>query len=629
MTADSVPKTLLLVEDEAIIGMAETIALSKEGYTVIHVLSGEEAIAAMAGELGPKVDLILMDIDLREGIDGPRAAMEILRRRDVPVVFLSSHTEKAIVAETEEITNYGYILKNSGDTVLFASIRMAFKLHQAHALIEQSEERFRDLIENTHEGVCIMDADDRFVFANAAAHEAFGLQAGNLEGRSLAEFIDERNAEITVRQTAIRRRGEKSEFEQEIIRPDGTRRKIRVRASPQYDHERRFAGSFVVLYDITEEEREHERLRRSEARYRSLFEDSSNAILEEDLSELRPHLDGLAKAVGPGLDAYFAERPDELVRCTELIKIVRANREYLRMVGAASEGDLPATLEPYINRSPDSMLGLREEIMAIFEGRLPFERDFSNELLSREMKWIRLRMSIVPGHEADWSRVLLSIMDVTEQKEAERALEKAVGEKDFLMRELQHRVKNNLTLVSSLLSLDSERSEGLDARQVLMDAQMRIQSIALIYDFLSRSGGVERLGSGDYAKDLVRLLSANYEDGGRDIRVSTAIEDFDLDIKACVPIGLIINELLSNALKYAFPSGRGGEIAVELRRVEGAILLRVRDDGVGLPAGFDWKAGKSLGLQLVSMLSSQLGGTVAVESREGLSVTVSIPEARP
>ena len=617
------PKALLLVEDEAIIGMAESRALANEGYSVTHVLSGEEAIASMDGELGSRIDLILMDIDLRSGIDGPRAAMEILRRHDVPVVFLSSHTEKAIVAETEEITNYGYIVKNSGNTVLFAAIKMAFRLHQAHRLIEQSEAKFRDLIENTHEGVCIMDEDDHFVFVNAAAHAVFGV--GDLRGRPLADFIDDRNAAIAARQTASRRRGEKSEFEQEIIRPDGTRRKIRVRASPQYDHERKFSGSFAVIYDITDEREETDRLRESEARYRSLFENSSNAILEEDFSALRPFLDGILESGVRDLRSYFSDRPEELILCADRIKLISANKEYLKIVGATSEDGISPTLAPYLNRSADSMSGFCEEILALLDGKLPFERDFPNDMLSSKIRWIKLRMSVVPGHEEDWSRVLVSFMDITGQKEIEGKLEKAGAEKDFLMRELEHRVKNNLNIVSSLLSLDAQRPGELDARRVLVDAQVRIRSIALIYDLLSRSSRVDALGSADYAKDLVRLLRANYEDDGRDIRIATSIEDFDLDIKACVSIGLIINELLSNALKYAFPSGRAGEIAVELRRTQGSILLRVRDDGVGLPPGFDWKAGKSLGFKLVSMLSSQLGGTMTVESPGGLSVTVSVP----
>jgi DNA-binding NarL/FixJ family response regulator len=137
----SVPqKTLLLVEDEALIGLEETRLLKQAGYRVLHVLSGEEAIEAVRNPENP-VDLVLMDIDLGEGIDGTEAASAILELRDIPVVFLSSHTEKEYTDKTEKITSYGYIVKNSGETVLLASIKMAFKLFEANTALLESNRR--------------------------------------------------------------------------------------------------------------------------------------------------------------------------------------------------------------------------------------------------------------------------------------------------------------------------------------------------------------------------------------------------------------------------------------------------------------------------------------------------------
>jgi CheY-like chemotaxis protein len=123
------PKTILLVEDEAIIALTEKMTLEKYGYRVITARTGEEAVATV--EKTPAIDLILMDINLGTGIDGTEAAAIILRQRDIPVVFLSSHTEPEVVAKTEKITSYGYVVKDSSGTVLDASIKMAFKLFEA------------------------------------------------------------------------------------------------------------------------------------------------------------------------------------------------------------------------------------------------------------------------------------------------------------------------------------------------------------------------------------------------------------------------------------------------------------------------------------------------------------------
>jgi PAS domain S-box-containing protein len=622
---NSSPKTLLLVEDEALIGLAESKALTKEGYSVIHVLSGEEAVARVKGESGGGIDLILMDIDLGGGIDGTQAARQILMHHEIPVVFLSSHTQKEIVDKTEKITNYGYIVKNLENTVLFAAIKMAFRLHQAHRRIEESEGRFRDLIENIQEGISLMDEDDNFVFANPVAHSIFGVGPGGLAGEPLAKFVDARNAAIVRGQNAIRRRGERSVYEQEIVQAGGAIRKIRIKVSPQFDHKRRFKGSFAVFEDITDEEREHEKLRESEGRYRSLFEDSSNAIVEEDFSAVREFVARLEKSGVPDLRAYFVERPDELIRCAGLVRIVRTNKEYLKIVGAESEEDIHPTLAPYMDWDGGAAEGFRDELLALAERRLPFEREFPNDLLSSDIKWVKLRMSVVPGHEEDWSRVLVSFMDITEQKRVEDQLDRAGKEKDFLMRELEHRVKNNLNIISSLLCLDSQRVTDQDSKRVLADAQLRIESIALFYEVLSHSARVDRLNSADYVNDLVRLLRGIYANARSDIRIDTAIDSFELDVKECVPIGLIVNELFVNAIKYAFPSARAGRIAVELRKTESAELLCVRDDGVGLPPGFDWRVCRSFGLQLVDMLSTQLGGTMTISGDAGVAVTISMP----
>jgi two-component sensor histidine kinase len=366
-------------------------------------------------------------------------------------------------------------------------------------------------------------------------------------------------------------------------------------------------------------------LSESEAYYRSLFEDSANAIAEEDFSALQSYLADLGERGVADLSGFFTERPEELIRCAGLIRIVRTNAEYRRMVGAEGAQEVSATLAPYLNRNKDALEGFRDEILALSEGRMPFDREFPNAPLPSDIKWVRLRMSIVPGYEKDWSRVLASFMDITEQKRIESKLEKAAREKEFLMRELEHRVKNNLHIISSLLSLDSQRFADHEMKQVLVDAQMRIQSIALIYDFLSHSSSLDKLDSAIYAEDLIRLLYDTYTDARSDIRVKRVIDSFELGIKEIVPLGLIINELLSNAFKYAFPTGRNGEITVELRKTESAVTLRVLDDGAGLPQGFDWKASKSLGLQLVNMLSAQLGGTMTLSSEAGVTVTIEIP----
>ncbi len=188
-------KCILLVEDEALIAMKEARDLAKEGYRVKTVYNGKAAIKeALSGD--DSVDLVLMDIDLGGGIDGTDAAQEILKEKDIPVVFLSSHTEKDVVDKTEKITSYGYVVKDSGMTVLSASIKMAFKLYNANRelrrnedIIRESEEKYRTLVENIDDVIFRIDKDGHFLYVSPVIEYLFGFNKNEIIGRNFIDYV--------------------------------------------------------------------------------------------------------------------------------------------------------------------------------------------------------------------------------------------------------------------------------------------------------------------------------------------------------------------------------------------------------------------------------------------------------
>ena len=199
--------TLLLVEDEAVIGMTEKLQLKEYGYDVIHVLSGEKAIATIDKNDVP-IDIVLMDINLGEGLDGPETAVIILEKHDVPIVFLSSHVEREIVDKTEEITSYGYVLKNSNIAVLDASIKMALRLNIAYmnlksqkAEIENKttqlqfyETRYRRLFESARDGILILDAVNGMIIdVNPFLIELLGYSKDQFLRKNLWDLITPKN----------------------------------------------------------------------------------------------------------------------------------------------------------------------------------------------------------------------------------------------------------------------------------------------------------------------------------------------------------------------------------------------------------------------------------------------------
>jgi PAS domain S-box-containing protein len=188
------PQKLLLVEDEAIIALAEKKTLESFGFEVILAMNGEESV--VLADTAQGIDLVLMDINLGRGIDGTEAAARILERHDLPVVFLTSHTEREVVNKTESISSYGYIVKNSGDLVLLASIKMAFKLYESKRnemakakALERSEAKYRQLIENSNDIIYTLTPEGVFTYVSPSWTNVLGHPIEMVLGRSFEEFV--------------------------------------------------------------------------------------------------------------------------------------------------------------------------------------------------------------------------------------------------------------------------------------------------------------------------------------------------------------------------------------------------------------------------------------------------------
>ena len=218
--------------------------------------------------------------------------------------------------------------------------------------------------------------------------------------------------------------------------------------------------------------------------------------------------------------------------------------------------------------------------------------------------------------------------DITETKRAEEVVRASLREKEALLKEIHHRVKNNLQVTSSLLRLQADRIEDESARNALREGQARIRSMALVHELLYRSRDLSTVDLGEYMRDLIRQLLRSHAVKPSQLRVETKLVPVPLPIDVAVPCGLILNELVSNSLKHAFPDGRRGTIQVELESGPEFDDLIVRDDGVGLPADVDFHSGSTLGMQLIQTLADQIDGKLEVRSHGGTEVRLRIPTRR-
>lgn len=216
--------------------------------------------------------------------------------------------------------------------------------------------------------------------------------------------------------------------------------------------------------------------------------------------------------------------------------------------------------------------------------------------------------------------------EVVVRQRAEEEIKLSLREKEVLLKEIHHRVKNNLQIITSLLNLQSAQLKDPEALMLFRESQSRVRSMALIHEKLYQSKDLARVDFDSYVRDLIVFLFRSYATNPDKIRTHIETQGMFLDIDTAIPCGLIISELVTNTLKYAFPEGQRGNLYVGLGRADdGMLMLEVRDDGVGFPADFDWRKSDSLGLQLVSTLSAQLHGTVEVDGKDGASFKLSFP----
>jgi PAS domain S-box-containing protein len=226
------------------------------------------------------------------------------------------------------------------------------------------------------------------------------------------------------------------------------------------------------------------------------------------------------------------------------------------------------------------------------------------------------------------SRVVSIGIDITERKLAEIQIQSSLREKEVLLQEIHHRVKNNLQVICSLLDLQSQQIEEPSMLEVFRESQNRVKSMALVHEKLYQSKDFARINFAEYTQSLTNYLFKAYDFNIGNINLVLEIDEITLTIDTALSCGLIINELVSNALKYAFPNNRSGEIGVSLRsRLDKHFILIVKDNGVGFPPDWDLNSANSLGIELVNVLVQQLQGTIERDRSTGSKFQISFSES--
>ena len=258
-----------------------------------------------------------------------------------------------------------------------------------------------------------------------------------------------------------------------------------------------------------------------------------------------------------------------------------------------------------------------EKVMTLGEDR------FETRHLRKDGSSFEVEISVQYKHE-EGDSLIAFLRDITGRRQAEEHIRKSLAEKEILLRELHHRTKNNMGIIIALLNLQEADINDERVRTAFSDVRDRIRSMALVHQKLYEGNDLSHLNLKDYIIDLAGLLTESYLVSPAGMSVTTDMQDVFVLIDTAIPCGLILNELITNALKYAFPGGRPGEIKIHLRRLEGGeIQLSVADSGIGLAPGFDIKRDGHMGFQtIVSLGEQQLNGKVSFDTSQGLACEI-------
>ena len=466
---------------------------------------------------------------------------------------------------------------------------------------------FRLAIEAAPTAMVLIDQTGRIVLVNAHTAELFGYARDELVGMRVEQLVPERSR---ARHPAFR----SAYFEEpqarlmgagrdlHALRKDGSEVPVEIGLNPIDTADGRFVLSSII--DITERKRSLEQ-------FRMAIEAAPTGMIMVDGR-------GTIVLINAHVEKLFGYTREELV-------------------GRSMEVLVP---ERFRDRHPAYRHGFSTKPQARPMGA---GRDLFG--LRKDGSEVPLEIALNPLRTTEGEFVLSSVADITERKRAEREretmlnelqrlnaelegrvevrtaeLSAALRDREVLLQEVHHRVKNNLQIISSLVNMQARKLEAGPSRDALRECQTRVQAIALIHERLYQSQDYSRVPLSDYVRSLAASIFNATGTALRGVELEFAIDDVSLTVDKAIPCGLVLNELITNALKHAFRDGRSGKLQVELARTDDELIrLAVRDDGVGLPPDFQKQRGHSLGIQLVSTLAEQLDASLTISSERGAS----------
>ncbi|MBI5688069.1 MAG: PAS domain S-box protein [Verrucomicrobia bacterium] len=476
----------------------------------------------------------------------------------------------------------------NGKPTILSDCRDISERRQAEEKLRESEERFRQIFEEGPSGMAIVGADFRYIQANTAFCKMLGYTEEELASLTSKDITHPEHLKQDVESVENLLRGDIPVYrtEKRYIRKDGEIVWCSVVATVIRDKQGRAMYYLVMAQDITERKRVEEGLAREQSLLNSLITTIPDNIYFKDLNS----------------------------------RFVRINEAMSRSFGLRNASDVVGKTDSDFFAAEHAREALEDEKRVMGRGESMISKEEKEIWPDGRVTWVSTTKVPLRDKSGKITGLVGVSRDITAHKQTEEEIRASLEEKTVLLKEVHHRVKNNLQIVISLMNLQAVRTKNTAALDTLQETGNRVRSMALLHETLYRSQNLAHVNFANYIENICSHLFRSYGPKAAQIKLRPRLEEVAIDLDRAVSCGLIINELVSNALKHAFPGGQGGHIEVELRTTpQEQIVLRVADDGVGLPSGLDIHQTGTLGHQLVFMLVEKLHGAVEITRDRGVA----------
>jgi PAS domain S-box-containing protein len=592
---------ILIIEDESIVAEDLKEVLEKKGYIVPAILSsGEEALAVVSTS---HPDLILMDISLSGRLDGIETAKRIHEKYNIPVIYLTSYSSDGYIESAKQTDPYGYIVKPFDPPSISTTIEIALHKHAIDTRNKISLDTYRFIAEYTSSWEMWLDASGSPLYISPSCERITGYKPAEIiaHPRLLQDmvFSEDRHIYADHVACAVCSPNQCDRVNFRIVTRSGDVRWIGHSCVLIRDKQGAVIGKRISNADITsEQEQIHDfalAFQESNERFLLLTETMADTIIF-----VYDEAHGLEYINRKGA-SLLGKNPEELLnkKIPDLFepKIAKNAENILESFFTTGK---PAFVEHSYIRCPGD------------------ELFFETWLFSLDQKSKKTR------------KVWGLMHDISDKKRAEKDLLESLKEKDVMLKEIHHRVKNNLQQVASLLYLQEIRGNNSDIVTALHESRDRIFSMALVHEILIASENLSQINLATYLSSLVQHIEGSYGILADLVKVTMNVDPaIVLTLDECIPCGLIINELVSNSMKHAFLPGMKGEIFIRVSSTGPTCTLIVGDNGRGLPSSVDTARAGSLGLQLVARLVHQLNGSMSVAGEHGTVYTITFPMNLP